>query len=429
MILTARPRPVPHQDQVGDVPIRAALLLASIALTIAPAVAAADDQPPAAADLKPVQPRSDALGIEALVNRVYAYPERLPGGRYQLTPRLRSEAEAVGDQRSLLRFAERALLLLADHHAITGSSFRDSWAVVPTFADLWIEPAGGVYRVEAVRDGSPAQSAGIRGSDVLVAVDGVPVAEAVRQFWEDLGAEGGGERDGFAARLLAAGRRDRPRRLTIRDNAGRERVHELPNLYQTKRQERPPVETSLEGSALRIRINDRLGDSTTVSAFDIAMRQASPRQCIIIDLTETPSGGNTVVARGIMGWFVNRPRPYQMHRLPLEERASGIARQWVELVLPRTGMRHAGPVTVRVGRWTGSMGEGLAIGFHAIGGRVTGTRMAGLLGAIHDHRLPYSGLVLKIPTERLMTVNGQPRESFVPPPGMQPRLPPCSGGS
>ena len=60
------------------------------------------------------------------------------------------------------------------------------------------------------------------------------------------------------------------------------------------------------------------------------------------------------------------------------------------------------------------MGEGLAIGFHAIGARVTGTRMAGLLGAIYDHRLPSSGLVLKIPTERLMSVDGLPREAFVP---------------
>jgi carboxyl-terminal processing protease len=60
------------------------------------------------------------------------------------------------------------------------------------------------------------------------------------------------------------------------------------------------------------------------------------------------------------------------------------------------------------------MGEGMAIGFHAIGARVVGTRMAGLLGAIYDHRLEHSGLVLKLPTERLMHVDGTPREVFVP---------------
>ena len=40
--------------------------------------------------------------------------------------------------------------------------------------------------------------------------------------------------------------------------------------------------------------------------------------------------------------------------------------------------------------------------------------MAGLLGAIYDHRLENSGLVIKLPTERLAHVNGTPRETFVP---------------
>ena len=42
--------------------------------------------------------------------------------------------------------------------------------------------------------------------------------------------------------------------------------------------------------------------------------------------------------------------------------------------------------------------------------------MAGLRGAIYDHRLEHSGLILKLPTERLMHVDGTPREAFVPRP-------------
>jgi carboxyl-terminal processing protease len=137
---------------------------------------------------------------------------------------------------------------------------------------------------------------------------------------------------------------------------------------------------------------------------------------VILDLTGTPSGGNTTVARAVLGWFVGKPTFYQVHNLPAEERKTGIARQWVEQVLPRAGKRHRGPVTVRVGRWTGSMGEGLAIGFAAIGARVEGERMAGLLGAIYDYRLEHSGKVIKFPTERLSAVDGTPREKFVPEP-------------
>lgn len=60
------------------------------------------------------------------------------------------------------------------------------------------------------------------------------------------------------------------------------------------------------------------------------------------------------------------------------------------------------------------MGEGLAIGFDAIGARVEGSRMAGLLGAIYEYKLDKSGVVIKFPVERLFHVNGTPREQFVP---------------
>ena len=395
-------------------PLAFALLALALAASSQAAQPAAQPVPAATEQAAPF--RADAMSLEALVNQVYAYPERLPGGRFTLTPKLQAEAAAVTDQRALLRFAERALLLLADHHAITGSSFASSWALVPSYADMWIEQQGGRFVIDAVRPDSPARTAGIRAGDVLIAVDGVPIGEAVHAFWADLGSVGGGSRDSFAARILAAGRRDRPRRLTI-SSRGIQRSLDLPNLYApAPSASPPPVLVSRAGPALVIAINDSLGDSATIAAFDAAMRQAAPGQRIMIDLTNTPSGGNTSVARGIMGWFVDRPRPYQMHNLRGEQRETGIARQWVEQVLPRPGMFHRGPVEVRVGRWTGSMGEGLAIGFDALGVRVTGTRMAGLLGAVYDHRLTNSGLVLKLPTERLMTVTGQPRETFVPRP-------------
>jgi hypothetical protein len=63
-----------------------------------------------------------------------------------MSPVLRAEAEAVNDRRSLLRYAEHAVAALADHHAITGGSFADSWGLVPSYSDLWIEPQGDVWR-------------------------------------------------------------------------------------------------------------------------------------------------------------------------------------------------------------------------------------------------------------------------------------------
>jgi carboxyl-terminal processing protease len=92
-----------------------------------------------------------------------------------------------------------------------------------------------------------------------------------------------------------------------------------------------------------------------------------------------------------------------------------VRRSWLELVSPR-GVRYSAPLVVLVGRWTGSMGEGLAIGFDALGrAKVVGTEMARLNGAISSYTLPHSAIRFVIPAEQLFHVNGQPREAFRPP--------------
>ena len=388
-----------------------ALLTLLLVLTCGALPARAQTPP---VELLPEAFRADALSIEALVNAQYAYLDRFPGEVMPMSPILRAEAEAVSDRRALLRYAERAVAALADHHAITGGSFAHSWGLVPSYSDLWIEPEGEVWRITAVREASPAAGAGIQPGDSLVAVGESPTHAAVAAVWADLGLEPTGDRAGYAARVLAAGRRDRPRDLTIRNAVGAELRLTLPSLYVAGPGERPPVTAHEDGGVLVIRFNDSLGDHATVAAFDAAMAGARPGQPIVLDLTDTASGGNTVVARAIMGWFVDAPTAYQIHNLPAEERETGVPRQWIEQVLPRPGKRHHGAVTVRVGRWTGSMGEGLAIGLDALGAEVVGDPMAGLLGAVYDHRLPNSGMVIKLPTERLYAVDGTPREAFRP---------------
>ncbi|MBB5746518.1 peptidase S41 [Brevundimonas variabilis] len=378
------------------------LVLAAAILSIAPQVFAqtAEDY------------RRDALSVDPLIAENYAYLDRFPAEAAPSSDRLRAEAEAVHDARSLVRYAERRLSTLADPHAITNRSLGDSWALTPSYADLWIEHEASSYRVTAVRPNTQAAAAGIVSGDVLLEIEDVAMSEAIDAYWHDLGVEAPPDGAGYAARVLAAGRRDRPRRMAIRNAAGEVRTLNLPNLYAVPRNDRPPVSVSRSAEGLTIVFNDALGDNATLAAFDVAMSQARPGETVILDLADTPSGGNTVVARAIMGWFVSEARPYQIHRQIAEERLTGIPRQWIEELLPRDGRHHSGPVKVRVSRWTGSMGEGLAIGMDAIGAEVSGCPMAGLLGAVYDFRLEHSGLVLKLPTERLSAVNGLPREDF-----------------
>jgi len=72
-------------------------------------------------------------------------------------------------------------------------------------------------------------------------------------------------------------------------------------------------------------------------------------------------------------------------------------------------------VVVLVDHWTGSMGEGIAIGMDGLKrATVVGTEMARLLGATHPITLPNSGIGVNFPAEKLFHVNGTPREDFVP---------------
>lgn len=366
--------------------------------------------------------RAAARTLDAMIAENYAYRNDLPHGELPQSDVLTAARDAVHDDRTLLAYAEKRIASLADHHAITGSSFRDSWAVVPTYTDLWVVAQGDRFIVDSVREGSPAKDAGVMAGDIIIAVQGVPMGRAVSSFWADLGLGETPERKDYAARVLVAGRRDRSRRITIETRSGVVRDLDLPSLYAVAQQQLAPLSVCNTARSTVIRFNNGLGDQATISAFDEAMRTVPDGNALVLDLRDTPSGGNTTVARAIMGWFVNEPRGFQIHNRTVEERETGIPRQWLEQVLPRKGMVRAQLPTVVVGRWTGSMGEGIAIGFAALGAEVFGTRMAGLKGSVEDLPAGDADLSVKLPTERLFTPSGLPREDFVPQPLTDDRL-------
>ena len=368
-------------------------------------------------DLSAADYAADAKALPDLIRDNYAYLDDLPGGKVPSSPQLDAERDAVHDADSLLHYAEDMIIALADSHALTAKSFKDDWAIVPSYSDLWIDRSGG-FRVGAVREDSPAAAAGIEPGDVLVSINGMPPEDAVKAFWGRLGlptvAKGGlyDNPELYAIEVLVAGRRDRPRKLAF-TRGGQYRAVTLDNLYtwSARQPDRPALTVSKAGGVTTVRFNNSIGDLDTIKAFDTAMAAIPARAPIVIDLTDTPSGGTSAIARAIMGWFIAKPMPYQMHQLPSEERETGIKRQWVEYVLPRPGKYHPGPVSVSAGHWTGSMGEGLAVGFMALGKPVCGSKMAGLKGGVYDFDLPRTGLRVKFPAERIYTIAGQPRQN------------------
>jgi len=168
------------------------------------------------------------------------------------------------------------------------------------------------------------------------------------------------------------------------------------------------VTSRLDGDLGYLRIENQLGDSATVAAFDAALATLAPARGLILDLRNTPSGGTTEVAEPILGRFVDAPGGYQ--RVVEPGRAP-----WVKQLAPRPPF-DARPLVVLVDHWTGSMGEGMAIGLDARHrATVIGTRMAGLRGGIAGVTLPRTHIPVRFQNEQLLHVDGTPRERWAPP--------------
>lgn len=322
-----------------------------------------------------------------------------------------SQAVNANSREAFVELLERALGELYDHHAHLGTNTPRSYRLVPTHADLFATWREGRAMVAAVRPGSAAEAAGVLAGMEVVAIDGEPAEAVVRPLEPRfLPGPDPAARD-WALQVALAGRRDRPgMRLTTRIGG---ELRELLVLAS------PPGPASMlshriVGQVGYLRIHNSLGDPALVQAFDDALAGMAGVRALVIDLRDTPSGGTSSVARGIMGRLVPATLPYQRHELVSELRSTGIRRIWEEYVAPR-GSPFLKPIVVLVGRWTGSMGEGLAIGLDATrGAPVLGQPMAHLLGANGETILPHSGIVVRVPTERLSHVDGTPREAFVP---------------
>lgn len=326
----------------------------------------------------------------------------------------RADLAQVHTRNDFVTLLEHVVDELYDPHAQLNTNTDASYRLVPSGTDLWAEWRDGLAVITQVREQSNAERAGLRAGMTVLALNGRPIAEAVearlgRAYPHTTAAA----RD-WALRSVLAGVHNVPRALLIQDGDTPIEIT-LPPADQTFRGDTLVSSAEIRPGIGYIRLNDSLGDDGTVGAFDRALLALRGTRGLIIDLRNTASGGTSSVARGILGRFVRNDMPYQKHLLPAEERETGIQRSWLELVSPRGEFRYEHPVVVLVDRWTGSMGEGLALGFDATGaGEVVGTEMARLVGATYTITLPITGIRVNVPAERLQHVNGTPREEFRP---------------
>jgi len=352
--------------------------------------------------------------FDELVRLDYAYFERPGVDGQAILEHFAPQARRAPDAAAFIAVLKRVARNFADPHFNVGPFAPGDPSVVPTVSDLAARRIDGRSVVVDVRAGSAAARHGVRPGAVVAQIDGRSPEQAVEAL---LGRPAGSlstAQFDHGLNIALAGAARQPRRLRI-DHAGQRQALVLePASEQAAAVARSePLTWERRGALGIVRIHNSLGDAALVPAFDRALDALADTQALVIDLRNTPSGGNTSVARGLMGRFVEREMPYQTHVVPGEQRRTGVGRKFVELVLPR-GERYRGQVFVAGGRWTGSMGEGLMIGFQALGARTAGSRLGHLLGAMFVERLEASGAVIELGEEQLLDVNGRPREDFVP---------------
>ncbi|MCB9694758.1 MAG: hypothetical protein H6736_23345 [Alphaproteobacteria bacterium] len=348
-----------------------------------------------------------------LLRESYAYVERSGFDVDAQLRHTRERAAAAADEEAFRLELYRGSLAFTDPHLLIGPLRDVDPNVVPTSSDLRVARRDGTFVVLDVRAGSPADLAGVRPGWKVLTVGGEAVEAAVQALWAGAVLAGTAAQWDYAATLVVNGRRTGDRELRFGTPKGKKKlVLGNPRDFASTVRERPPVEVARDGDLAVVRLNNQLGDRATIAAVDAAIAEVADAPAVVVDLRNTPSGGNTDVARALLGHFVDAPSPYQMHTIPEVERVTTVPRRFVEYVEPRAP-RVTGKVAVLGGAWTGSMGEGIVIGFDALGVRTFASDMGDLRGALGNTEVPGTSVWVELGVEALFHVDGTPRADFV----------------
>jgi len=326
------------------------------------------------------------------------------------------QIDTIKSDKEFVTLLESVFNEIYDNHSSLNTNTKTSPRLVPSGTDLWGEYIDGKPLVTDVRKSLAGYSTGVKTGMEIISVNDVPIDEAVKVYIGKSLTEIDAGAKNYALNKVLAGRRGTQRKFTLRSgDIVKDYFPDENGFAQDNIKYAGKTESRQIGNTGYIKINNCLYDNELIKEFDDAMSTMKDTKAMILDLRETPSGGNTSVARAILGWFVDKDEFYQKHELPAEEKQTGIKRSWMEIVSPREGKYYDKPLYVLAGHWTGSLGEGITIGFDGIKkGIVIGTKLAELCGAIYSYQMPNTKIGFSFPVEKLFHVNGTPRENYIP---------------
>lgn len=319
----------------------------------------------------------------------------------------RPQALAAGSRDAFAPVVDRVLAELYDAHTHRGDA-ADGAARLPYY-DLWVEPGrdGGAL-VTSVREGSAAADAGIIVGDTVTSVDGLSIARRAATSMPrclrhpDLAA------NAYALNVAVAGRRGEPRRMTLHGAKGGKRSVLLPVKITPPL---PDVEARLLPDGYGCIVIRSFSDQAVIDAFDAALLRLREAPGLVIDVRQN-GGGDTAVARPIMGRFIARQKPYARMR---RREGDHLSDPWTEVVDPRGPFTYTAPVVVLTSRWSASMAEGFPMGMRGIErASIVGTPMMRLGAGVFPLHLDRTNIQLQYSAEPVYDVYDRARSLIEP---------------
>ncbi len=371
--------------------------------------------PPIMAQETPTKYQKDFEDYWTTVKNNFAYFDRQQTDWEKVKTIYQPIVDTITNKKSFIRVLENCNHELYNNHVGLNTNLTTSNKLAPTNADLWAAKEGEKIIIKALRKGYNAETAGLEQGMEITEFNDQPILKAIEKYLPKSLAKQNENSYEYAINLLLAGTHNTPRKITAINNG------KVQNFYPDKLTDKYKTSPAalLESKILKdnigyIQINNSLGDIELIAAFDKALDELMDTKGLILDLRETPSGGNNTIAKGIMGRFIKEEKPYQRYRYINDEDEADVAQIWVELVIPR-GKHYDKPLVVLCNYWTGSMGEGITIGLDAMErATIVGTKMARLLGATWSFDLAETGIGYQFPGIQLFHIDKQPREDFVP---------------
>lgn len=261
--------------------------------------------------------------------------------------------DTVSNKKKFITILEKCNNELYNGHIGLNTNNKSSSKLIPTSSDLWISHRNKRFFIESIRENSQIEKSGIHIGMEILKYNDVNITDAIKEFLPKSFENYDGEVYEFAANTLLAGKHNTERAITVGASDKTQNI-QLPYSNAENYYPKSDMLSSkiVDGTIGYIRINNSLGNNELINDFEDALDSLMNTKALILDLRETPSGGNNTIAKAIMGRFIEKEGTNQRYRYVLDEKETGVKQIWTELVLPRKEI-YSKPLVVLVGRWAG----------------------------------------------------------------------------